>query len=150
MVEAGEPAPDFETRDSEGNLFRLSSYRGEKVVVLYFFPKCFTPGCDLEARGFREQFPTFEGSHAQVVGVSADDAETARSFRQHFQLPFPVLPDPERRVIELYGVKGLLGLAKRTTFLIGLDGKVVEKVSSMRPAPHIEQTLRRLKGSDGR
>jgi peroxiredoxin Q/BCP len=113
-------------------------------VVLYFFPKCFTPGCDLEAQGFRDQIPTFEGKDTQVVGVSADPPDVAQAFRKKFQLPFPVLPDPDRKVIELYGVKGMMGLAKRTTFLIGKDGKVEEIVESMRPSPHVEKTLARV------
>jgi len=144
MVAVGDSAPEFQTQDSEGNPFQLSQFRGRKRVVLYFFPKCFTPGCDMEAQGFRDQIPNFEGKDAQVVGVSADPPDVAKAFRQKFKLPFPVLPDPERKVIELYGVKGMMGLAKRTTFLIGKDGKVEEIVESMRPSPHVERTLARV------
>ncbi len=144
MVAVGDPAPEFQVQDSEGKPFQLSQFRGQKRVVLYFFPKCFTPGCDLEAQGFRDQIPSFEGKDTQVVGVSADPPDVAKAFRQKFKLPFPVLPDPERKVIELYGVKGMMGLAKRTTFLIGKDGRVEEIVESMRPSPHVEKTLARV------
>jgi peroxiredoxin Q/BCP len=144
MVNKGDVAPDFATKDSDGHDFHLADLRGRQRVVLYFFPKCFTAGCDREAKGFRDQYPSYESKAVQVIGVSADPPDVAQAFRKKFELPFPVLPDPDRKVIELYDVKGTFGMAKRVTFLIGLDGHVEEVVESMFPGPHIEQTLKRL------
>lgn len=144
MVAPGEPAPDFTIHDSQGKKVHLADFRGKQRVVLYFFPKCFTPGCDIEAGKFRDEFPQFVQKSAQVLGVSADDPATSEKFRQHFQLPFPVLPDQEKKIIQAYGVGGGSGFAKRVTFLIGLDGRVELVVEDRSPGPHIEETLKRL------
>ena len=146
MLARGELAPEFDIPDSDGHTVRLADYRGRQRVVLYFFPACFTPGCDIEAGRFRDELAKFEGKHAQVIGVSHDDALTARKYREHFRLPFPLLPDPSGRVIGLYGVGGSSGRARRVTFLIGLDGRVEEVVDDRMPEPHIEGTLRALEG----
>lgn len=143
MPALGEMAPDFSTRDSDGHEFRLSSHRGQQKVVLYFFPACFTPGCDREAGKFRDEFPQFTGRSTQVVGVSNDDAETAKRFREHFHLPFPVLPDPEGKIITLYGVGKPGGHARRVTFLVGLEGRIEEVVDARDPEAHVTQTLQR-------
>jgi thioredoxin-dependent peroxiredoxin len=146
MPKVGDVAPDFTIKDSEGKTVHLADYRGKQRVVLYFFPKCFTPGCDIEAGKFRDEFGQFVERSTQVLGVSADDPTTAKKFREHFQLPFPVLPDHEKKIIEAYGIGGTSGFAKRVTFLIGLDGKVELVVEDRAPGPHIEETLKRLKG----
>lgn len=147
MVQVGDIAPDFSTKDSAGNPVHLTDFRGKQRVVLYFFPKCFTPGCDIEAQKFRDDYPKFQGKSTVILGVSADDAEAAEKFRAHFHLQFSMLPDPEKKLIGLYGVGGMLGYAKRTTFLIGLDGKVEEVVDARLPAPHVEKTLEKIQGS---
>jgi peroxiredoxin Q/BCP len=144
MVAVGDIAPDFTASDSDGKPFHLADLRGKQRVVLYFFPKCFTAGCDIEAKGFRDQFPSYQGRAAQVIGVSADPPDVAQAFRKKFELPFPVLPDPEKKIIQLYDVKGMFGVARRVTFLIGLDGHVESVVDSMRPGPHIDKTLEEL------
>lgn len=144
MVAVGEPAPEFAVTDSQGKNVRLADFRGKQRVVLYFFPKCFTPGCDIEAGKFRDEFPKFVQRTTQILGVSADDAATAEKFRQHFQLPFPVLPDAEKKIIQAYGVGGSAGNARRVTFLIGTSGKVELVVDDRAPGPHIEETLKRL------
>lgn len=116
-------------------------------MVLYFFPACFTPGCDIEAGKFRDEFPRFQGKETQVIGVSIDVAETAKRFREHFHLPFPVLPDPDGKIIGLYGVAGNGGRARRVSFLIGRDGKVEEVVDNRSPEPHITTALERVGGT---
>jgi peroxiredoxin Q/BCP len=147
MVAIGEIAPDFTTNDSDGHPFHLADLRGKQRVVLYFFPKCFTTGCDIEGKGFRDQFPRYQGNGTQIIGVSADPPDVAQAFRKKFELPFPVLPDPDKKVIQLYGVQGMFGLARRVTFQIGLDGRVENVVDSMRPGPHIDKTLKELEKS---
>lgn len=144
MVGLGEIAPDFTTTDSDGRSVHLAELRGKQKVVLYFFPKCFTPGCDIEAGKFRDEFPKFQEKGTLIFGVSGDDAETAKKFREHFRLPFPILPDPQTKLIDLYGVKGSFGGARRVTFLIGLDGKVENLVEDRLPEAHIKRSLERL------
>ncbi len=144
MPKVGETAPEFASVDSDGRTLRLADHRGKQRVVLYFFPACFTPGCDIEAGKFRDEFPRYKGKDTQVIGVSNDAPETAKRFREHFHLPFPVLPDPEGRIIQLYGVGGSGGRARRVTFLIGLDGKIEEVVDDRSPETHVVKTLERL------
>ncbi|MDE1836291.1 MAG: peroxiredoxin [Euryarchaeota archaeon] len=146
MPQQGENAPEFSAKDSDGRDFRLTDFRGKQRVVLYFFPACFTPGCDIEAGKFRDEFPRFQGKDVQVIGVSNDAPDVAKRFREHFRLPFPVLPDPEGKVIGLYGVAGMGGRARRVSFLIGTDGKIEEVVDSRLPGPHIEKHLRLVGG----
>ena len=144
MVAPGEPAPDFSAHDSDGHPVKLSDFRGKQRVVLYFFPKCFTPGCDIEAGRFRDDYPKFQGKGTQVLGVSTDEAEVARKFREKFRLPFPLLPDPQGSIVKLFGVAGSTGHARRVSFLVGLDGKVEQVVDDRAPEPHVARNLERL------
>ena len=95
MADEGRPAPDFELATDEGTKVRLSDFRG-RPVVLYFYPKDDTPGCTAEACGIRDAFDRFEDAGAVVLGVSADDEESHRRFREKYGLPFTLVADPER------------------------------------------------------
>jgi thioredoxin-dependent peroxiredoxin len=141
MVEPGQIAPDFNAQDSDGKPVQLSGFQGKQRVVLYFFPKCFTPGCDIEAGKFRDDYPKFQGRSTQVIGVSMDPPDVARKYREHFHLPFPLLPDPEGKIVGLYGVQGG-GHARRVSFLIGKDGKVEQVVDDRLPTSHIDKNLK--------
>ena len=103
MLETGTKAPDFELPDQNGQMHRLSDYRGKKVI-LYFYPKDNTPGCTKQACGFSERLPLFLEKGAVVLGVSKDSVESHKRFEEKQNLAFTILSDPERKVIEAYDV----------------------------------------------
>ena len=105
MIEEGKPAPDFELATDTGERVKLSDYRGQPVV-LYFYPKDDTPGCTVEACGFRDSYTEFEKRGAVILGVSPDDEASHVKFKNKFSLPFPLLADPEHQVADEYGVWG--------------------------------------------
>lgn len=141
---AGEPAPDFTLPDESGAPWRLADQRG-RFVVLFFYPKDETPGCIAESCGFRDEFREFDERGATVVGVSRDSPESHRAFKARRRLPYPLLSDPDARVIRDYGALGLFGLPKRVTFLIDGDGVVRDVHSSqLRPAGHADRMLEEI------
>jgi len=119
MLQTGIAAPEFEgPMDGEG-VFRLADYKGTKNVVLYFYPKDFTPGCTREACTFRDNYADVEQYDAVIVGVSTDSTESHRSFREQHELPFPLVSDPNKRIVRLYDADGLLGfMTARVTYVI--------------------------------
>jgi peroxiredoxin Q/BCP len=138
MPEVGQKAPTFELKDQTGKTHKLSDYKG-KWVVLYFYPKDETPGCTKEACSFRDNIGAVQKKNAVVLGVSADDVASHDKFAKKLDLNFPLLADPERKVVEPYGVwveksnygRKYMGI-QRATFLIdphGVIGKVWPKVS---------------------
>lgn len=125
MLKEGASAPEFEAQFEDGQAFRLSDYRSKKNVVLYFYPKDFTPGCTREACAFRDNYSDVEQHDAVIVGVSTDSAESHQRFRERHDLQFPLIPDPEKRVVKLYDADGLLGfLTARVTYVIDKEGTV--------------------------
>ncbi len=133
MLQAGDKAPLFTLPDQTGAPVSLESFRGKKVVV-YFYPKDNTPGCTLQAKGFRDLAPQIEATGAVLLGISADSEASHEKFAAKHELPFRLLADPERKALEAYGVwkekslygKTFLGI-QRSTFLIDENG-VIEKV----------------------
>lgn len=124
-LEVGDPAPDFTLPDTEGKPVTLSVLLKKGPVILAFYPKAFTPGCTKQNEAFRDQFGKVEERGAQVVGISTDSVEKQREFKQRYRLPYPLLSDPEGKVVEQYpGKMAVLGLASRANFVIGQDGKV--------------------------
>lgn len=142
MIAEGDAAPDFTAPDQDGNPVSLSDVSGR--VVLYFYPKDDTPGCTKEACSLRDSIEALEeDAGVTVIGVSADTVDSHAAFRDKYELPFTLLADPDKEIIEQYGVKGRLGTAKRVTFLI--DEGVVEHVfRDVDPASHAEQILAEL------
>ena len=125
MPKEGTTAPDFEGTLDDGSTFRLSDYKGEKNVVLYFYPKDFTPGCTRQACNFRDETADIEKQSAIVVGVSADTVESHRAFKEQHNLPFQLVADPDNRIIKLYKAEGLLGLiTARVTYVIDKEGTI--------------------------
>jgi thioredoxin-dependent peroxiredoxin len=143
MIETGSAAPDFRGTTQDGKPIALSAYRG-RPVVLYFYPKANTTGCTLEARGFAEHYPDLQKAGAEVIGVSVDSIESQKSFSEKCHLPFPLVADRDKSIAKQYGVLGLLGIAKRVTFLLDANGKVVERVEGMMPGRHVERAVARL------
>ena len=154
-LQQGTQAPEFHLPDQDGKTVSLGDLRGRKVV-LYFYPKDDTPGCTAEACGIRDQFPRFEARDAVVLGVSPDDAESHRRFREKYGLPFTLLADTEHRVADAYGVWGTRKLygreyegVSRTTFLIDEEGRVERVYDKVSPAEHAQELLEAL-GGEGR
>src|SRR5919205_4074163 len=138
MVKEGDAAPEFESRDAEGNTIRLSDLRGQKVA-LYFYPKDDTPGCTKQACSLRDGYAELQRHGIKVIGVSLDDEKSHRKFAEKYSLPFTLLADTDHSVADAYGVYGekqFMGRkytgVSRTTFLIDEDGrirKVLDKVN---------------------
>ncbi len=142
MVAVGELAPDFEAPNQDGSPFRLSSLRGAPVI-LYFYPKADTPGCTIEAKGFRDRYQEFQGKKVRVVGVSTDDCPEQKAFQQKYGLPFPLIADRTKAVATKFGVLGPRGNARRVSFFLDEQGKVVEVVDTSSPDPHLERARAR-------
>lgn len=124
-LEVGDTAPDFSVVDTDGRTHTLSQMLKHGPVVLAFFPKAFTPGCSREVRSYSERFAEIEKLGAQVLAVSTDSPETLRRFKQEIGAAFPLIPDPDGTLTELYQVKTLLlQMAKRRTFVIAPDRRI--------------------------
>jgi len=146
-IAVGQPAPEFELSDQNGQLHSLEDYR-DQWVVLYFYPKDQTPGCTTEACEFRDSIFAFEDINAQILGVSLDDAESHKKFAEKHSLPFPLLADIEGKASEAYNVKTRMfgmTIAKRQTFLIDPDGKLAKHYEKVEPSEHAQQVLADLK-----
>jgi len=146
-VSVGNPAPEFELSDQNGQLHSLEDYR-DQWVVLYFYPKDETPGCTTEACEFRDNIFSFKELNAQIIGVSLDDAESHKAFAENHGLPFPLLADVDGTASTAYGVKTrMFGMevAKRQTFIIGPDGTVAKHYEKVDPSEHSAQVLADLK-----
>jgi peroxiredoxin Q/BCP len=149
-VEEGKQAPDFALRADNGRTVKLSTLRGKPVVV-YFYPKDDTPGCTREACAFRDRQAEIGRSGATVLGISPDDLERHRQFRDKFNLNFPLLADPDHKVAEKYGAwrernmygKTVMGI-QRSTFVIDARGRVARVWRSVKVDGHDEQVLAAL------
>lgn len=146
-VQPGMPAPLFQARDQDGTLVRLADYLGKSNVVLYFYPKDDTPGCTREACSLRDGYQAIRKAGAVVLGVSADDTKSHAAFAGKYHLPFPLLADPDGKLIRAYGVKmPILPWASRVTFLIDKQGIVRHRVANVDTARHDRQVLDLLRG----
>ncbi|MCM8812118.1 MAG: thioredoxin-dependent thiol peroxidase [Candidatus Omnitrophica bacterium] len=150
-LKAGSTAPDFSLQDQNGKTHKLSDYKGQWVLV-YFYPKDDTPGCTKEACGLRDQISGFKKLKAQVFGVSADSVESHGKFAEKFNLPFPLLADPQKQMINAYGVWGekqfmgktYMGI-QRASFLIDPKGKIAKVYPKVKPEEHAQEVLEDLK-----
>jgi len=143
MIAVGDRAPDFVAPNQDGTSFRLSSLHGSPVV-LYFYPKADTPGCTIESKGFRDAYAEFAARQVRIVGVSVDDCPAQKAFVDKYGLPFPLIADASKKVATAYGVLGPRGTARRVTFLIDAQGKVVEVVDTSSPDPHLKAARERF------
>jgi peroxiredoxin Q/BCP len=132
-LKVGDKAPDIQAEDGNGKPLHLSDYRGKKVI-LYFYPKDNTPGCTVEACNFRDNYQLLQDKGFAIIGVSADTAKKHQNFSAKYNLPFPLIPDTERKVIGDYGVWGLKKFMgkefdgiHRETFVIDEKG-TIEKI----------------------
>lgn len=148
ILTPGTKAPDFSGVDQDGKSIHLSDFAG-RPVVLYFYPADMTTGCTMEACAFRDEQGDFQKLGAVVLGVSVQDEASHREFRAKHNLNFPLIADPSKEICRAYNALGLLGVAKRVTYVIGPDGTIVDSFKSINPKPHVERALQavREKGS---
>ena len=143
----GAEAPDFTVLLDNGETFTLSALRGRKNVVLYFYPRDFSPGCTREACTFRDEMEEFRSLSAEVVGVSLDSLESHARFRERHSLPYPLVVDDDRQISRAYGVLRLGGLLplRRVTFIIDKQG-IIRRVihDELRMGRHISAALAAL------
>jgi thioredoxin-dependent peroxiredoxin len=147
----GSKAPNFTLPDEDGKMHSLEEYKG-KWVLLYFYPKDDTPGCTIEACTIRDQFQDFKSINAEVLGVSTDSIKSHRRFKDAYELPFTLLADEEKTLVNLYGVYGekkMMGKTymgtNRTSFLISPEGvlkKIYEKVKPPKHAAEVVEDIR--------
>jgi thioredoxin-dependent peroxiredoxin len=150
MLKVGDKAPDFTLTSDEGKEVSLKDYKGKRVL-LYFYPKASTPGCTVEACEFRDQKRHFDKEDAAVLGVSADPLKALQNFKSKQKLNFPLLSDPDHKMIESYGVwrmKKFMGRSfkgiVRSTFLIGPTGKIEEIWDPVSAKGHAAEVLAKL------
>ncbi len=150
MIKEGDLAPDFTVQASNGKTVALKDLRG-KNVVLYFYPKDDTPGCTIEACGFRDRLKDIEKLNAVVLGVSPDSVSSHDKFTSKFQLTFPLLADEDKKIAQAYGVwveksmygKKYMGVA-RTTFVIDKNSRIAKIFPNVKPDGHNQQIIEAL------
>jgi peroxiredoxin Q/BCP len=150
MIKEGNKAPDFSATDQNGNKIKLSSFKGKKNVVLYFYPKDMTPGCTTEACDFRDQFKKFKTT--EILGVSIDSPERHQKFIGKYDLPFTLISDVDQKVVNKYGVwqekklygRTFMGIV-RSTFIIDTSGVVRKIFPKVKVKGHIDEVLEALK-----
>jgi thioredoxin-dependent peroxiredoxin len=146
-LQEGSKAPGFKAKDQNGNTVSLKDFKGKKLA-LYFYPHDNTPTCTTQACNIRDNFSILEKAGITVIGVSEDTEKSHKKFETKFQLPFPLLADPERKILEAYGVWGpkkFMGRefdgTHRTTFLINEKGIIEHIIEKVKSKEHVAQIL---------
>ena len=150
-IKVGDKAPSFKLKNQDGKTISLSDLKG-KPIVLYFYPKDDTSGCTKEACNFRDEFPKFGKMKAEIIGISSDSVESHKKFAQKYKLPFNLLSDEKKEVIEKYGVwqeksmygKKYMGIV-RTTFIIDASGKIGKIFPKVKVDNHNKEVMEALK-----
>ena len=147
-LKIGDKAPNFKAKDNQENTIQLSDYAGKKLV-LFFYPKASTPGCTMEACNLRDNYQTFLAKGYEVLGASADSAKRQQNWIDKHQLPFPLLADEDKAVINAFGVWGSKKFMGRTydgihriTFVIDEDGIIEEVIDKVKTKQHTNQILK--------
>ena len=151
MPKVGNRAPAWTLQDQNSKEHSLSDYKG-KWVLLYFYPKDDTPGCTKEACAIRDDFANFEKIKAVVLGASTDSVKSHKKFEEKYQIPFTLLADPDKTLVNYYGVwaeKKFMGRTYmgtlRTSFLINPEGKIAKVYENVKPLEHAAEVLEDLK-----
>src|SRR5271170_7631323 len=150
-MEINTKAPNFTLPDENGNPVSLEQFRGQ-TVVLFFYPRADTPGCTIEACGFRDAFKKLQKAGLVVLGISPDTPKAQLKFKEKYNLPYTLLADDKKEVAKKFDVlkektmygKKVIGIV-RSTFLIGPDGKIVHIFSPVKPEGHAEEVLAEVK-----
>lgn len=151
ILQEGDKAPNFTAKDQNGKTVSLSDFKGKKVI-LYFYPKDDTPGCTAEACSFRDNYQSMIAKGFEVIGISTDNEKSHKKFETKYSLPFTLIADPDRGIVEGYGVwveKNMYGRkymgTARKTFLIDENGvidKIIDKVDSKNSSQQVMDLLR--------
>jgi len=146
MIQLNAPAPDFTVTTTLGTQLRLQELRG-RYVVLFFFPKAFTPGCTREAAQFRDTYPELQALGAEVIGISTDDQKTQCDFAQSLSAQYPMVADPEGHLARAFDVFwGFIRMVRRVTFIIDPEGRVRAVLQhEIRIGKHIDEAVAALK-----
>ena len=148
QLKEGDIAPDFTSSDSGGHSFNLSDFRRKKNVVVYFYPKDFTPGCTTEAIEFTRDYNKIKDANIEIIGVSPDTDESHKKFRQKLNIPYLLSADTQNETSKKYGVYGpksfmgneYMGV-NRSTFLIDINGKIIRIFSKVKPSGHSQEVI---------
>ena len=152
MVKEGNKAPDFSGKNQEGQLVKLSSFKGKKNIILFFYPKDMTPGCTTEACDFKDQYKKFKNT--AILGVSIDSPEQHQKFIAKYNLPFDLIADENKKIVKKYGVwqekklygKTFMGII-RSTFIIDKNGVIQKIFTKVKLKGHVEEVLHFLKNN---
>ena len=150
-LKVGDKAPSFKLKNQDGKIISSSDFKG-KPIVLYFYPKDDTSGCTKEACNFRDEFPKFGKMKAEIIGVSADSVESHKKFATKYKLPFNLLTDEKKEILEKYGVwqeksmygRKYMGIV-RTTFIIDSSGKISNIFPKVKVDKHNQEVMEALK-----
>jgi len=152
MPNVGEQAPDFSLPNQDGKTIKLSDLRGKKVII-FAYPKAFTGGCTTQACGFRDHFPQIEAGNGVVFGLSPDDQDTLKKWKEAEKLPYDLLSDPDHKVLEAWGAWGeksnygktYVGVI-RSHWVIGEDGKIIDEKLQISPEKSVENAVSSVSG----
>ena len=146
-LQKGDKVPDFSAIDEQGNTIKFSNYLGKKVIV-FFYPKANTPGCTMEACNLRDHFTLLQEKGYELLGVSADSPKRQLNFKNKYQLPFPLLADENKEVLNIFGVWGPKKFMGRTydgihrkTFIVNEEGVVERVIDKVKTKDHAAQIL---------
>ena len=147
MISEGQSLPKFQLSDSDGNTVKSNDLKGKKLVI-YFYPKDFTPGCTIEADEFSKDYNKFQKAGIEIIGISKDDVESHKKFCNKMKIPYILLADTETTVSKLFGVWGkkkfmgkeYMGII-RSTFLVNEDGKIFKVYEKVKPKGHSKEVL---------
>ena len=147
MICEGQALPKFQLSDSDGNIVKSNELKGKKLVI-YFYPKDFTPGCTIEADEFSKDYNKFQKAGIEIIGISKDDVESHKKFCKKMKIPYILLADTKTEVSKLFGVWGkknfmgreYMGI-KRSTFLVNEDGKIFKVFEKVKPKGHSKEVL---------
>jgi peroxiredoxin Q/BCP len=151
-LEQGDWAPDFGLTDLDGNNIKLSDFRGRKNVVVYFYPKDFTPGCTVEATEFSRDYKRFKDVDIEIIGVSPDNAQSHLKFREKMKIPYLLVTDSENNISKkyaVYGPKSFMGReyfgVNRSTFLVNKEGRIIRLFAKVKPGGHSQEVFEAFK-----
>jgi len=147
-LKVGDEAPNFQSKDQDGNVISLQDFKGKKLV-LFFYPKASTPGCTVEACNLRDNYERFQSLGYDILGVSADSERRQTNFRNKYNFPYPLLADEDMSVInafEVWGPKKFMGRTydgiHRITFVIDESGVIEDVITKVKTKAHTEQILK--------